>query len=232
MRRLVLPLVLLAALVVPTVAGARPRQASAPRGTVYVTERQLGSVTALDAATGAVRWTTMVGATPIGVTRPRGTHKVYSSDEGAGQMSVLDRRTGRLLRTIPMGLLPHHLMASSNGRRIYVGEFGQNTVGVIDTRRDRLLAHWVANPLANARTHAVFITRNGKHLYTTNTRAVRTEIGDVAHLDARTGRLLCNTTVGADPSEILVTPTAGPATSRCARSTRSRSSTSAAAARG
>jgi YVTN family beta-propeller protein len=184
------------------VSGARPNIQS---GTVWVTERALGSVTAYDAASGDPLWTTKVGVAPIGITQPHGTDKVYSSDEGSNQMSVLDRRTGTLLRTIPMGSMPHHLMASPGGELIYVGEFGQNTVGVVDTSSDTEIAHWVASLLANARTHAVFITRAGKDLYATNTRVNRAEIGDVAHLDARTGTLLCNTSVGADPSEILVT---------------------------
>jgi DNA-binding beta-propeller fold protein YncE len=96
-------------------------------------------------------------------------------------------------------------MASENGQRIYVGEFGWNKVGVVDTSLDQRVAGYVANPLENARTHAVWITRDGQDLYATNTRVDRTQPGDVAHLDARTGELLCNTTVGADPSEILVT---------------------------
>jgi DNA-binding beta-propeller fold protein YncE len=172
------------------------------RGTVYVTERQLGSVTAFDGATGAPVWTQPTGAAPIGVTEPRGTHKVYTSDEGANRMSVFDASSGTPLGTIPMGPAPHHLMASRDGSRIYVGEFGQNTVGVVDTETDTAVAHLVASPLPNARTHAVWIA--GRDLYATNTRAVRTEPGDVAHLDARSGRLLCNTPVGIDPSEILV----------------------------
>jgi DNA-binding beta-propeller fold protein YncE len=175
-------------------------------GTVFVTERQFGSVTAFDAATGAVHWTTMVGASPIGVTQPHGTKKVYSSDEGSNQMSVLERDTGILLGAIPMGPLPHHLMASRNGNFVYVAEFGHNQIGVVDTSLDQRVAGYIASPLADARTHAVWITRNGKDLYATNSRVVRTQPGDVAHLDARTGELLCNTVVGADPSEILVTP--------------------------
>jgi len=175
-------------------------------GTVFVTERQFGSVTAFDASTGAVRWTTMVGSSPIGVTQPHGTSKVYTSDEASNRMSVLDRDTGAFLGAIPMGPLPHHLMASRNGRFIYVGEFGHNQIGVVDTSLDQRVAGYIASPLADARTHAVWITRNGEDLYATNTRVVRTQPGDVAHLDARTGELLCSTIVGADPSEILVTP--------------------------
>jgi DNA-binding beta-propeller fold protein YncE len=175
-------------------------------GTVFVTERQLGSVTAFDGASGAPLWTQPTGLAPIGVTSPRRTHKVYTSDEGSNRMSVFDARTGTPLTTIPMGLAPHHLLASRDGRRIYVGEFGGNTVGVVDTDTDTEIAHYAASPLADARTHAVWVTRDGKDLYATNTRAVRTNRGDVAHLDARSGELLCNTDVGIDPSEILVAP--------------------------
>ena len=189
-----------------TVSGIKPTLTPGVNGTVFVTERQFGSITAFDAATGAAHWTTSVGASPIGVTQPHGTEKVYSSDEGSNRMTVVDRGTGALLGTIAMGPLPHHLMASADGRFIYVGEFGHNQIGVVDTSADYRTAGFIASPLANARTHAVWITRDGNHLYATNSRVDRTQLGDVAHLDARTGELLCNTIVGADPSEILVTP--------------------------
>jgi DNA-binding beta-propeller fold protein YncE len=210
MRRLALAVALLA-LTAATVSAAGLTRPSSPRhrgpsGIVLLTERQLGSVTALDAASGRALWTARTGTTPIGVTRPNGTAKVYTSDEGSNQLSVFDLRTGRPLKVIPMGAGPHHLMASRGGRHIYVGEFLQNTVGVVDTASDTAIAHHVASPLKDARTHAVFVTRDGRNLYATNTRADRTQGGDVAHLDARNGRLLCNTPVGVDPSEILVTP--------------------------
>jgi YVTN family beta-propeller protein len=175
-------------------------------GTVFVTERQLGSVSAFDAATGDPLWSQAVGTAPIGVTQPHGTHKVYSSDEGSNRMSVLDRDTGAVLTTIAMGPLPHHLMAGHNGELVYVGEFGHNQIGVVDTSLDKRVAGYVTSPLADARTHAVWITRDGNDLYATNSRLDRAQPGDVAHLDGRTGELLCNTEVGADPSEILATP--------------------------
>jgi DNA-binding beta-propeller fold protein YncE len=187
------------------IAGAAQTQAPDTSGTVFVTERQIGSVTAFDGETGKPIWTSKTGTTPIGVVKPRGTGKVYTSDEGSNQMSVFDARTGAPLRTIPMGNGPHHLMATGNGKLIYVAEFLQNTVGVVDTSTDAEIAHLEANPLPEARTHAVFITQNGKDLYATDTRADRTQQGDVAHIDASTGERLCNTMVGVDPSEILVT---------------------------
>lgn len=203
MRRLLALLVVLLACLPALAAGAK--QPKIESGTVFVTERVLGSVTAYDADSGDVLWTTKVGASPIGVSQPRGTDKVYSSDEGSNRMSVLDRSTGALLGTIPMGAGPHHQLASPGGDRIYVGEFFHNEVGVVDTATDTRIAGWVANPLPEARTHAVWITPDGHDLYAVNTRADRSQPGDVAHLDAQTGERLCNTMVGVDPSEILVT---------------------------
>jgi DNA-binding beta-propeller fold protein YncE len=136
--------------------------------------------------------------------RPRGVDKVYTSDEGSNQMSVLDRLTGTRLGTIPMGPAPHHLMASGDGRRIYVGEFGSSRIGVVDTRSDRRIAGFIASTVPEARTHAVYV--RGRDLYATNTRVDRSQPGDVAKLDARTGALKCNVGVGADPSEILIAP--------------------------
>jgi DNA-binding beta-propeller fold protein YncE len=204
--RLILTTIGMALVVAVTAVAHGPRPSPSPKGTVFVTERALGSLTAFDAASGRPVWTARTGLTPIGVTRPRGTHKVYTSDEGSNQMSVFDVHGGALLKTIGMGSLPHHLMASRDGRRIYVGEFGQATVGVVDTATDTAIAHYTASRLSNARTHSVFVTRDGKDLYTANTRVLRTEEGDVAHIDARSGELLCNTRVGIDPSEVLVTP--------------------------
>jgi DNA-binding beta-propeller fold protein YncE len=189
---------------VAATAGGHTHPTPRPHGTVYVTERSAGTATAFDAATGRILWTAPVGAGPIGIVRPRGVEKVYTSDEGSNQMSVLDRRSGAALGRIPMGPLPHHLMASRNGKRIYVAEFGGAQIGVVDTASDQRIGGYVASRLADARTHAVFV--RGRDLYATNTRVDRSQPGDVAKLDARTGALECSVTVGADPSEILVTP--------------------------
>jgi YVTN family beta-propeller protein len=175
-------------------------------GTVYVTERQLGSVSAFDAATGELLWTSPVGASPIGVARPHGTGKVYSSDEGPDQVTVLDAATGAWRATIPMGPDPHHLATGPDGDFIYVAEFGSNRIGVVDTSLDVKAASFQASLLPDARTHAVWVAPNGRDLYATNSRTNRDLPGDVAKLDARTGALLCNTMVGRDPSEVLGTP--------------------------
>ena len=147
-------------------------------GTVWVTERTPGSssVAAFDAATGAVLGWTPVGSTPIGVVVPHGSAYAYSSDEAADQMSVISRDEIRVVATIPMGAAskPHHLMASPNGKLIYVAEYNHNVVGLVDTARNENVEDFVASRNTLAKTHAVWITGDGKDLYTTNEGATQT----------------------------------------------------------
>lgn len=201
MRKLALLFALLLA-ATAGVAGAAPARIPGASGTLFVTERTpaTSTVTALDAASGDVLWTSPTGPAPIGVTKPHGTEKVYTSDENANQMSVFDARTGAPVGVIPMGARPHHLMASANGKRIYVGEFGQNTIGVVDTSSDVAVAHYVASANPAARTHAVWISNDGKDLYAANSVA-----NTISKLDAITGTLDWELPIGNNPSEILVT---------------------------
>jgi DNA-binding beta-propeller fold protein YncE len=192
-----------AAMTLASTSFATPKAIPGASGTLFVTERTpaTSSITAFDAATGVVRWKSPTGPAPIGVTKPHGTHKVYTSDENANRMSVFDERTGAFRGAIPMGIRPHHLMASANGEFIYVGEFGQNTIGVVDTSLDAAIAHYPASANPGARTHAVWISNDGRNLYATNAGTANT----IVKLDARTGTLVWETPIGNNPSEILVT---------------------------
>ena len=140
----------------------------------------------------------MVGAAPIGGDDPHDTDKLYTSDEGPDQVSVLDSETGSAVADDRDGARrQHHLIAGRNGKRVFRSpSSGWTKIGVVDTSTDERIAGYVASPLgATARTHAVWITRDGRDLYATNTRADRTQPGDVAKLNARTGELLCTTLV-------------------------------------
>jgi YVTN family beta-propeller protein len=205
-----LPVTLVAAVALAAVLGltgavalaGKAKAVGGAEGTLYVVERGLNTAAALDAATGqVVGGPIAVGVRPIGVTAPRGTGKVYSSDETSNRMSVIDKATFTVVKTIPMGLKPHHLMASADGKRIYVGEYGQNTVGVIDTATDTRIASWEASKNTAARTHAVWISAHGRALYATNEVT-----NDIAKIDTKDGTLLWNLPIGARPSEILVRP--------------------------
>lgn len=204
MRRLLIPAVTATFALLSGSSLADPGAIPGASGTLWVTERTPASstVTAFDAATGEVLGTTPVGPAPIGITQPSGTGKVYTSDENADQLSVIAKDTITVTDTIPMGDRPHHLMASPNGEFIYVAEFNTNQIGVVDTSLDARIAGFTASVNPGARTHAVWITRDGKNLFATNAGSANT----ISKLDATTGAMLWEIAIGNNPSEILVTP--------------------------
>ena len=191
--------------VVAAAPTSRPPQRGAS-GTVWAVERFDGgtnTLAAFDAATGGVLGVVPIGRRPIGVTAPHGTGKVYVADERSNQLSVLSKAEFAVVKVIPTGAasFPHHVMASPNGRFVYFGRYNTNTVGVVDTSSDELIHAWPASANPLAKTHAVWITNDGKDLYATNEVA-----NSVARLDARTGELLWELPIGSRPSEVLVTP--------------------------
>ena len=202
MRRLTL-LTALGVLVVlvATAVSAGSRGIPGASGTLWVTEQSGNTVTAFDAATGAVLRTTPVGARPIGITSLPGSEaKTYTSDERANQVSVIDEKTGAVVKQIQTGPAPHHLMRNPNNQYVYVAEFGHNQIGVVDTDLDARVAGFVASAAGPAaRTHAVWVTEHGRFLYATNSGA-----GTISKLDAQTGALLWELPIGSNPSEILV----------------------------
>jgi DNA-binding beta-propeller fold protein YncE len=213
MRRLAL-LLTLGAVVLATAAAAGTGSGSQrlpTSGTVWAVERFDGgqnTLAAFDASTGDVFGVVPIGRRPIGVTAPHGTGKVYTADERSNQLSVLSKDSFSIVRQIPTGPVsfPHHIMASANGKLVYFGRYNTNTVGVVDTSVDEMVAVWPASQNPLAKTHAVWITTNGKYLYATNEGATQSSPGTVSKLDARTGELIWEFGIGTRPSEILVTP--------------------------
>jgi len=161
-------------------------------------------VTAFDASTGEVRCSAAIGKRPIGVAAPRHTDKVYTADERSNQLTVLAKRDCLVVKHIPTGPFPHHVMPSRDGRLLYFGEYGTNKVGVVDTRSDALVAEWTASDNELAKTHAVWITRDGKDLYATNEGASQSAMGTLSKLDAESGAIVWEVPIGIRPSEVLV----------------------------
>ena len=178
-------------------------------GTVWAVERfdgdgGNGTVTAFDASTGDPRCSAEIGKRPIGIAVPRRTGKVYTADERSNRLTVLSKRDCSTLKQIPTGAFPHHVMPSRDGTLLYFGEYGTNKVGVVDTRTDTLVAEWPASLNTAAKTHAVWITRDGDDLYATNEGATTAAVGTLSKLDARTGTIVWEVPIGARPSEVLV----------------------------
>jgi DNA-binding beta-propeller fold protein YncE len=176
-------------------------------GTVWAVERfdgGINTVTAFDASTGETRCSATIGKRPIGIAAPRHTGKVYTADERSNQLTVLSKRDCSVLSTIATGAFPHHVMPSRDGRHLYFGEYGTNKVGVVDTRVDELVAELTASDNELAKTHAVWISRDGEDLYATNEGATQSAMGTLSKLDAETGEIVWEIPIGIRPSEVLV----------------------------
>jgi DNA-binding beta-propeller fold protein YncE len=212
MRRFALLLALLAVPVVAVAAhGDAPDRIPGSSGTVWAVERFDGgtnTLAAFDAGTGEVLGVVTIGRRPIAVTAPHGTGKVYTADERSNQLSVLSKANFAIVKTISTGAasFPHHMMASPNGQFVYFGRYNTNTVGVVDTSLDEMVATWPASADPGAKTHAVWITDDGKDLYATNEAPVQSDRGTLSKLDARTGKIVWEIPIGKRPSEVLVAP--------------------------
>lgn len=206
----------LATAAVIAVANATPGHIPGATGTVWAVERfdtGPNTLAAFDAATGTVLGVVTIGKRPIGVTAPHGTGKVYTADERSNQLSVLSKDEFKIVKTIPTGRpgetfpsFPHHVMASRNGQYVYFGRYNTNTVGVVDTSLDEMVRVYEASANSAAKTHAVWITNNGKDLYATNEGATTSAVGTLSKLDVESGMRLWEIAVGHRPSEVLVTP--------------------------
>src|SRR6266498_1595621 len=213
MRRLAL-LSLLCVVVLATAAAAAGKESGSrlpTSGTVWAVERFDGgqnTLAAFDPSTGDVLGVVPIGRRPIGVTAPHGTGRVYTADERSNQLSVLSKADFSIVAQIPTGAasFPHHIMATPNGKFVYFGRYNTNTVGVVDTSLDEMVAVWPASQNPAAKTHAVWITNDGKDLYATNEGATQSSPGTLSKLDARTGELVWEFGIGTRPSEVLVTP--------------------------
>lgn len=184
-------------------------------GTLWVTNRtgDPGSVTVFDAGTGDVIGTITVGSRPTAVLAPAGTGKVYVSNgvpgNHANTVSVISKETLSVIATIDTGpgSDPHHMAQSRDGRFVYVALFGTRTVAVIDTATDTVVDTLEASGHSAARTHAVWVSADGRTVYATNSLGSSSSSppGTVSAIDVATGNRLWEVFVGQNPSEILVT---------------------------
>lgn len=194
------------------VAASAPAHLPGANGTLWVTDRTgaLGRVKVFDAGTGTVMGTITVGAKPTGVLAPHGTHKVYvSNGSPSDTVSVISKDSLALVATIATGAGsdPHHMAQHADGRFVFVALFGTRTVAVIDTSTDTLARTLVASSNPSAKTHAVWVSNDGKTLYAANSlgSSSSTPPGTVSAIDLATGTLSWEIVVGRNPSEVLVT---------------------------
>jgi YVTN family beta-propeller protein len=150
--------------------------ATAPLGTV--TSVTAGSVSLVDAATGAVKGKVRVGTHPSALAVDPATGDVYAANSDSDTVSVIDAATNDVTRTIslapydgaPVGTNPDALAFAPDGSALYVANSGNNDVAVVDLRdeHDRVLGEiptaWYPTALALTNDGSRLFVANGKGL--------------------------------------------------------------------
>ncbi len=113
--------------------GSHPYQLTAPiNGYLYVANQGAGTVSVIDAATGALAQTISVGSEPYGLAAVSvsGTTYVYVANTNSDTVSVINTSTNTVAATIAVGVKPYYVAAV--GTKVYVTNGASNTVTVIN----------------------------------------------------------------------------------------------------
>ena len=180
---------------------------------VWIVNRDKGTVTVFDADTGEVLTDAPV---LVGLTDKSGTHdlvvskrlrKAFIVNETEKTVSVRSASTLELIDTIPIDdTRPHHIELSPDGKTAYVGLFATNRIAAIDGRTHHVDYYTTSQgsqtPLPLA--HAPRPSPDGRLIF------VPHEVGNlVTKLSARTGQFLASVSPGKTaagaPSEVLPT---------------------------
>ena len=178
----------------PAAHGGKPRPQ--PGDTIWVANRDAGTVTVVEAATGRTirTLTSGAGAHDIAISALAG--KVYVMNELEDRIAVFSASTLELLKTIAVPR-PHHAKASLDGRTVYVGLFNHNRIAVIDTATDAVRIVDSSHNV-NVRAHAPRGSTGNRFVF------VPHEVGDeVTALDTATGQIVGSISPGSMPTEVL-----------------------------
>lgn len=174
------------------------------KGTVWVVNRDQGSLMIFDARTGAQL---LDAPLPVG----RGAHdiciseragKAYITAETDHAVTAVDIET-LATESIPVFPLPHHVEPSPDGRLIYVTlashtpTSGAPAYAIIDTS-DHSVRYVTTSDNAAARAHAVFPTQNGRKVY------VAHDVGnEVSGVRTATEQIFFSTASTLDPPQSI-----------------------------
>lgn len=139
--------------------GDHPYQISVPiNGFLYVANQGAGTVSVINATTGALTDTISVGSEPYGLV-VNGT-ELYVANTGSDTVSVIDTTTNTVTDTISVGIKPYYV--ATIGTNVYVTNGGSNTVSVISA-----LSHSVSNTIPVG-AYPRGIKAHGTDLYVAN----------------------------------------------------------------
>jgi YVTN family beta-propeller protein len=173
--------------------------------TVWVVNRDQGTVMVFDAASGDPVTPTPVAVGPglhDIVASPR-TGTVFITDD-ASRVYVMSTTTHEVVETVQFNAAsrPHHLSISHDGKTVYVGLFASNTVAAIDTRTYEV-SQFVSSTQPGFTAHAPEPSPNDRFIYVPHEGQ-----NLVSKLSVRTASLqevTLGTAANSSPSEVLPT---------------------------
>jgi YVTN family beta-propeller protein len=123
---------------------------------VWLTHKDIGKVTRIDAKTLDVKGTIDTGpiTNHLAFGQSNGQTLAYVTIGGENVVKAFTMDGTKLVKTIPVGALPHGIWASGDGSRIYVGLENGDAVDVIDTARNEAIARI---PVGQAPQALVFV---------------------------------------------------------------------------
>lgn len=171
-------------------------QAPGAGDTLWVVNRDAGTVTVVSAWSGQTLRTMASGAGAHDVAVSASAGKAYVMNELEDRVAVFSASTLERLASIALPR-PHHVKASADGRWIYVGLFNTNKIAAIDTTNDSVhVVDSSRNP--GARAHAPRPSTGNRFVF------VPHEVGDeLTAIDTRTGDLVGSILPGSMPTEVL-----------------------------
>ncbi|NLT57267.1 MAG: YncE family protein [Actinomycetales bacterium] len=147
----------------------------------------------------------LVGSVPKYVqTSPDGRY-VLVTNWCTWDLSIVDAERSRLVAKVQLGRYPRGIAISPDSSRAYVAVMGSSDVAVVDipgavARKGRSqVLSWFRGVGAGPRH--LNLSPNGRYLYATLNAA-----GQVAKIDARTGRVLARVSTGRQPRSSVLSP--------------------------
>jgi phosphatidylinositol-3-phosphatase len=165
---------------------------------IFVANSGSGTISVLNATTGAVLHSVAVGKSPTTVAVDVTYGHVFVTNTGSGTISVLNAKTGTVLRTIAVGRTPSAVEVDPTRHRVFVANRGSGIVSVLDLKTGTLLRSVAVGKSPTA----VVMDRVGDRAFVVNR-----DSNTVSVLDASIGRATPTRTPTATPTR---TPTVTP----------------------
>ncbi|MET0265185.1 MAG: cytochrome D1 domain-containing protein [Duganella sp.] len=101
---------------------------------VFITQQGSNEVSAIDLATGAVKWTLPVGKLPAGIAMTPDDKHLLVGIMGSDYVEVIDWRAQKTVKRIKTGMGAHNFRSAGDGRYTYVSNRVSNSINIIDQK--------------------------------------------------------------------------------------------------